>query len=73
MCVVSMHKCLQVSLFIPGVSAAPMGSFTMPLWGHTQAFMVELIKSYTLSIFRELSMYVLSCHSLSGSTRLTVT
>lgn len=73
MCIVPMHKCLQVSLFIPGLSAAPIGTLTMALWGDTRAFMVALIKNYTLSIFLELSIYVLSCHSLSRSTRLTVT
>lgn len=35
MCVVPMPKCLQVSLFIPGLSAAPIGTLTMVLWGDT--------------------------------------
>lgn len=38
-CVVPMRKCLQVSLFIPGVSAAPIGTLTMAVQCHTQAFM----------------------------------
>lgn len=55
MCVVFMHKCLQVPLFTPGVSAAPIGTLTVAVWCHTQTFVVKLMKSYMLSVFLELS------------------